>query len=150
MTQRCPKSYSCFIFWVENMPCPNIWDCPLNPTLNTWYKRFSWWRPCKLLELATEPLYIYNKVCSNQIKGCRLAQRYLVGSVVTSSEKIFGSDTVKSTFFLNYFLWFFNFWSEIYSWSRGFVFRPKIMIRYKSSMFASRDVCINFGKTSET
>ena len=35
---------------------------------------------------------------------------------------------------------------EIYSWSWGFVFRQKIMINYKSAMFASRDVCINFGK----
>ena len=36
--------------------------------------------------------------------------------------------------------------SEIYSWSRRFVFRQKFMIKYKSSMFASRDVCIYFSK----
>ena len=30
--------------------------------------------------------------------------------------------------------------SEIYSWSRGFVFRQKFMIKYKSVMFASRDI----------
>ena len=35
---------------------------------------------------------------------------------------------------------------EIYSWSRGFVFRKKFMIKYKSSMYASKDFCIYFGK----
>ena len=35
---------------------------------------------------------------------------------------------------------------ENYSWSRGLVFRQKFIIKYKSSMFASRDVCIHFGK----
>ena len=34
----------------------------------------------------------------------------------------------------------------IYSWSRGVVFRQKFMIKYRSSMFSSRDVCIYFGK----
>ena len=36
--------------------------------------------------------------------------------------------------------------NEIYSWSRGFLFRQKFMIEYKSSMIASRDICIYFGK----
>ena len=35
---------------------------------------------------------------------------------------------------------------KIYSWSWGFVIRQKFIIKYKSSVFASRDVCINFGK----
>ena len=39
-----------------------------------------------------------------------------------------------------------NHVSEIYSWSRGLVFWQKFMIKYKSSMFASRDVCIYYGK----
>ena len=34
--------------------------------------------------------------------------------------------------------------SEIHSWSREFVFRQKFMIKYKSSTFPSRDVCIYF------
>ena len=28
-----------FYFWVKNMQSPNTWDCLLNPTWNTWYKR---------------------------------------------------------------------------------------------------------------
>ena len=28
-----------FYFWVENMPSPNIWDWPLNPTLNNRFRR---------------------------------------------------------------------------------------------------------------
>ena len=35
---------------------------------------------------------------------------------------------------------------ENYSRSRRFVFRQKFIIKYESSMFASRDVCIHFGK----
>ena len=35
--------------------------------------------------------------------------------------------------------------NSIYSWSRGFVFQQKLMIKYKSPMFTSRDVCIYFG-----
>ena len=42
--------------------------------------------------------------------------------------------------------------NEIYSWSRGFVFRQKFMIWYKQSIFASKDVCINiyFDKKSRS
>ena len=39
VNHRYPKSYFLFYFLVENLLSPNIWDCPLNPTLNTWYKR---------------------------------------------------------------------------------------------------------------
>ena len=39
--ERWPRDTKRFwgFFLVENMLSPNIWDCPLNPTLNTWYKR---------------------------------------------------------------------------------------------------------------
>ena len=40
--------------------------------------------------------------------------------------------------------------SEIYSWSRGFAFRQKFMIKYKSSRFAPRDVYINIYFSKKT
>ena len=67
-----------FLFLLENMLSPNIWDCPLNPTLNTWYKRLlSGW----LRGIASVP-YHPLRVC-------------------------FGSNTVK-LFFFYHFLWFFK------------------------------------------
>ena len=75
MTYRYQKISGFFL--VENILSPNIWDCPLNPTLNTWYKRLlSGW----LRGIASVP-YHPLRVC-------------------------FGSNTIK-LFFFYHFLWFF-------------------------------------------
>ena len=50
---------------------------------------------------------------------------------------------------LNWKIFFFeekNRVNQIYSWSPGFIFRHKFMIKYKASMFLFRDICIYFRK----
>ena len=60
-----------FYFWVENMLCPNIWDCLLNPILNTVILKVVVW----LRGIASVPL-------KHPLRKC------------------FGSNTVKFSFFM--------------------------------------------------
>ena len=116
MNHRYPKSYFLFYFLVENLLSPNIWDCPLSPTLHN-YILYIMLNKYQLLFYILQ----YAQACRNLV-SCNLGQE------------------------LRIFLKEKKCVNEIYSWSRGFVFRQKFMIKYKWSMFASRDVCINFGK----